>query len=278
MLYLIIAAGLLFALTIIAFKLIKNSIKVMALIITLLVLTVVTGSVLLYLDAKDLHEHITTSNTTILFVDDVTENVLAGFSVRISNTTDKVYFDSKKISEYEKQYKAKTLEEAVLGSYKVILISKTALNNTLPDRMIVSDDKVISKDFFFGILESEEPIDYYLDKIIGGMVVDDLSQEKSRELKKTLKNNLDINNDQVFKSKISGLVFDSIIMNYPENIIIQYKKGNIVILPETIMLRLIKMIPDDKLKEQFDSIRVKVKTKIQNQTKDKITEVIDELV
>ena len=281
MIELILVAGLLFAVTFILFKIIKNAATVVILTVSLLVLTVIIGSALIYLDAKSLKENTAVSKTTIIVTSDDYKTAICGIRMNLDNTSKNTPLNEEEMTDIGHRLDKKEYNAILNTSYKLIIIPEKSLKNIL-DNITISQGSKISKEEFFRVIDSSTPIETYLEDLSNSIVgvTDEAMKEK---VKNALRNNITVS-DIEFKGKLLGIVFNSILMTNPEGIVLEYKRNRIIIYPETILLKILKIVPDEQIKQQFEKIKEKTKTsiadRINNET-EKITNStinVDEIV
>lgn len=275
MLELIIIAGFLFIITFLAFKVIKNAITVVIMITALLLITVVTGSLLVFFDAKSLKENTSKSDTTIIFTDNNYEKVFSGFNINLGNTTKNIPFEHDKIAFIQKNLNSKNYDIVKNSSYKLIIIPIDSLNEILDERIILSEKSSIKKEDFFKIIESEDATQTYINIITDEFSIGDVTSPEIQQSIKNLFLNNSIDSEEL-KSKLSYMIFYNIMMKYPEKIILEYKQKNIIIYPETILLKLIRLIPDKQIKEQFEKIKEKITSQISSKVNNTLSNAISD--
>jgi hypothetical protein len=321
LIYLLVAAVVFFIIIFLLFKVIKDAIKVAALASTVLILIVIFGSLLIYLDAKDLRANMENSFTTILLVDDnltIGRQVISGFKIRLSNTSEIIPFNDSVMNSVNKNYVEENFNTIKGSSYKVIIFDRDSLANILPELIILERDAIktsklsnstnltrvnssytsnvihavvdgankildnedsqnsdapqnsartLSKEAFFNIMDSSRPIDSYIQYMLDDSIVglNDDSTLK-RKFKESITSNKNFNDDSKFKAMLYSIAFENILYDSPESIVKEYKKDKVIIYPETVLLKIIKIVPDDFLKKQFESLKNKIKENIQKRT------------
>lgn len=126
----------------------------------------------------------------------------------------------------------------VLGShYKIILIRMDAFN-ALPDSIEMGGIEIISKETLFSLLRSDNPIDDFLGSN------DELPEEA--------------NDDTTFKNVLFFGAFGVLVKERgPFYVLKEYKRGNVLVYPETITFKVIRFLP------------ISTAEKIANQNKEK---------
>lgn len=277
MIYFVIAAGLIFILMIVAFKLIKDSVKVVIGFVSLIILLLVTSSVLLYFDARELRENMSSSSSRVLVSNQ--GEILSGFDIVLKNVSNVTPLNKKAIIDISKNYNDKNYNIIKGDHYKLIVLSFEALNNSLDENIELMDGKTIKKETLFELLVSKNATKYYIENILTKIFIPDTTdvedrEEKIESIRSNLEKNIKYDDDYKFKAMISSLVFTKLAVDNTDLLIKEFKRKNVVIYPESIMLKIIKLIPDDSIKNKIGLIKEKLEDKIYSDAKKKVQEVI----
>ena len=273
----ILIAGLLFILTFIAFRVIKSAATVVFLTVGVLILIVVTGSVLIYFDAKSLKENTLTSKTTIILTNNSYSKVYAGFVMNLDNTSKSRPLNSAELASATTAIKGKNYDLILNKSYKLIIIPEKSLQTILGTDIAVNENSKISNADFFIIAKSDKPIDMYLEKIVASIAGIDSTLGTSNfrnKITDNLRKDIKATDDE-FKGRLFSAVFEKVLLENPEKIILEYKARRVIIYPETILLKILRMVPDDTIKKQFGEIKEKARNKMIEGAKDTANNVIN---
>lgn len=273
----ILIAGLLFILTFIAFRVIKSAATVVFLTVGVLILIVVIGSTLIYFDAKNLRENTLSSKTTIILTNNNYTSVFAGFIMNLDNTSKSTPLKTEDLNLAATALKKKNYDVILNNSYKLIIIPEKSLQTILGQDIIINENSKISNNDFFVIAKSSTPIDIYLEKVVASIAGIDSTLGTSNirnKIKDSIKKNISSTDDE-FKGRLFSAIFERVLLENPEKIILEYKARRVIIYPETILLKILRMIPDDTIKKQFSEIKEKAKTKVVVGAKDAANNVIN---
>lgn len=271
MIYFLIATGIIFILIILAFKLVKDSFKVVIGAVSLLVLIIVSSSILLYLDAKELRDSMGTSTSRILIVQD--DKILSGFDMTLKNISDVTPFSKEQLDDFSTFYKNGNYEYVKGDTYKLIIMSINSFNNSLEENIEFLDGKTIQKNVFFDLLKSDNATEFYVENILSKLIISD-DDEKIENVKESLRNNIRYDDDYKFKGMISNLVFTKLVVDDTEKIIKEFKNKNVIIYPETFILKIIRFLPDDAIKSRLSLIKDKIEDSVYKNARAKIEGII----
>ncbi len=218
------------------FKMVK---LVFWIIIILFVITSVMG-IFTYRDALDMKENLETQPKILLLKEN--EDIITGFSVE---TFDEVseYFDSSKIAAYQKNFRDKDYKEMLDENYKMFIFDTEAFH--LDEKQVDFIGGKVSKQDLHSVIKSNDPIGMY--KSTTGIDLKAYGIENPAEFKGNIFAVLF--NDE-FKSK--GQLF----------ILMEYKKNNIIVYPETASFKMIKLVPTSFIKNIFEKAKDKAVEKI----------------
>jgi len=192
------------------------------------VLLLIVGGFLIFNDVKDFKENFSERGNVILLENDGI--VLAGYTMEENPK----FFTSSQISEYSIHLQNKDYDDILADRYKLMVIDIDLITDLDTDRINLGD-ATLKKESMKGIFKSDEPFEDFNKAIIEDK---NLLPDSDFDSK--------INNEDLkFKASLLGTIVDQELLG-PENSITffdQYKKGNIIIYPETSLFKIMKILP-----------------------------------
>ncbi len=207
--------------------------------VILFIITSVMG-IFTYRDALDIKENLETQPKIFLLKEN--ENIITGFSLESFDEVSE-YFDSTKISAYQKDFKDKNYKEMLGENYKMFIFDKDAFD--LSEKQIDFIGGKVSKQELYSVLKSNKPIEAY--SSVAG----------------TDPRVYGIENPAEFKGNIFALLFNEEFKSKGQLfILMEYKKNNVIVYPETASFKLIKLVPTSFIKNIFEKAKEKAVEKI----------------
>ncbi len=192
-----------------------------------------------YLDANQLRQEFPVSPKLFLYSADnelsVDKGIITGIQ-GVFNGTAPRFLNEDEINLYRSFYKSNDYESMLKGNFKIFIVQRKAFDGLTGD--ITFFGKEVSKDFLLDTIQSDESFDITIGHIAEGRSesVKQLASEKLKE---------EIGGEAEVDSLIFSLVLQKALEQEGQSFIVnQYKKGNLEIYPETITLKLMKMLPD----------------------------------
>ena len=248
--FIIIAAVLFFVL--------KKVVKVILILVGLIILVLVVGLFFIYQDARSMQENFDSSPN--LFLLEIEENIIAG--MQSNPEQDPVYLDSQTISSYNFLYKDNNLNDIKEDNYKLIIFNQEAFDSI---QQITIDNHIFTYEFATALLNSNTPVDDYIDNLI---ILEGISQENRESVKQNMKSDFEYS-DTEFKGAVFATLFqERQDAEGPIFIFKQYQAGNAEVYKETAIFKLIEVIPTSFLKNMIEktktTVKETVKSKINN--------------
>lgn len=267
-------------------------------ILIIVILLGLTGF-FIFKDITDMKEKLPTSNNMILLASDdkiIIGIQMEGLKLDLAKKEGKEnegmpempfnFFTDFQLDELSKHYKKRNYKEMLGNNYKMIII-KSKILDPLPETIPVEfgdekekgkpdkeegfEIKTIQKKFAFELLESDNPIELFVDYYIseaekeGKELPKDMSKE---QLKEQLYSKLEeqMGTPEKFKVMVFIVMAKNLIEqqgkeNAPFFVIENFKKGNIIIYPKTIAIKVAKAIPMPVYNKIFEKIKSKMQEK-----------------
>jgi energy-coupling factor transporter transmembrane protein EcfT len=220
------------------FKMVK---LVFWIVVIIFIITSVLG-IFTYRDALDMKENLESQPKIYFLKQD--ETLVSGFSI---GKLDEVpeFFDFSKIVEYQNNFKNKDYEDMLDENYKIFILDMETFD--FNDENIEFIGGEVSKKTLQTVLNSDDPIEVYKSKTninVRNYGIEDPGEFKGN-IFATLFNE---------KSGSMGQLF----------IMIEYKKGNVIVYPETASFKMIKLLPTSFIKNVFEKAKDKAVEEINN--------------
>jgi hypothetical protein len=167
-----------------------------------------------------------------------------------------IYLDSSKISSLNLLYDENNLKQIKADNYKLIIFKKQAFDSVAE---IQVENQVYSKDFAFALLNSDTPVEDYIDDLL-------IREGVPQELREASKANI-LSDFEYSDTEFKGVVFATMMMERidtegPIFIFKQYKSGNAVVYKETAVFKMINIIPTSFLQNMIQTTKETIKDKI----------------
>lgn len=215
-------------------EIVGKTLKVMGWVFLFFTIFLVITGFFIYRDVMDLKKNFMNSSKLFLLEDE--GKFLAGaqmYGFDLENEPPHM-LNGNEIEELN----SKSGYKEVLGSHYKIILIRMDVFNALPDSIQIGNIKTISKDNLFSLLRSDNPINDFLGS--------------NGELPEGA------NDDAAFKTVLFFGAFGVLVKEKgPFYILNEYKKGNVLVYPETITFKTIRFLP------------VSTAEKIANQNKEK---------
>lgn len=215
-------------------------------LLTLLILLV--SGFFIVKDIMSFKENFTEQGRSLVILEE-NGNILTGYSMKPSPK----FLTAGQISEYS-NYLENNEYDKILGDKYKLMIVKLDLVSDLEKEMINLGEVSLKKESMKNILRSNEPFDLLNNAIaednnvLPGAVFDARFKEDSLML----------------KAALLGTIVDEELLGAENavNFFKQYKKGNIIIYPETALFKFVKLVPVDWIRSIVKNAFVKAKSGI----------------
>lgn len=227
----IIAVVILIAAAVLVYKITKSIAKAIFLSSSILFILFLVSTVIILADVNSLKDNIASKPSLLIFEKD--EKIVAAISGVFSEQMQPV--SDEQLATITSNYK-KGDNEAVLGSnYKLFVIQESVFNSI---ESVDLGDSTLSKEQVMQMLDSETPVDDYIE-IIAEPGTTDIQKEA---MKKSLLEQETVKDEAGFR----GILFSSLLAEIEEeNFMIQWiNSGEITIYKETVAFKLLRYIPD----------------------------------
>lgn len=206
---------------------------------------------LIYLDSMKLKDNFPTQEKTFLL--EHNNNYVAGFKItdiqELQNNAQ--FLTNTQIQDYQNQ----ELSNMLKNSYKLIILNSDIFREV---STIEFNDMEFTKDYFIELLESNNPIAQLTDKFLEKTKAEQLKEypeelwpqikeqieSQKEKFVENFKSQLNIGDDTQLKALIFILLAAEITQENPMIILTEYNNNNIIIYPETITFKFIKIIPN----------------------------------
>jgi len=207
-----------------------------------LILVVVTSivGVFMFLDALKFKQHFASDEK--LFLLEENGKLLTGFSGTLfDESTDITFLTEESLNNFQTYYSNQEYEKILGNKYKVFIFKLDIFSNV---SYLETDYGTFDREFIFGLLRTVNPLDMFLEETQG-----------TSNLPRDAKNNmLDAFNGQIgLKGLFFGGLFATAIQEEGVMFIIrEFQPGNIIIYPETVMFKFLKILPYAIIKDIVD--------------------------
>jgi len=224
----------------VVFKLVKKIAKAFFYmgLITLLIFLIFGFFILK--DINDFKNNFTQKGSMVILEEN--GNVLSGYTLE----QDSKFLTSEEISKYSGFLQKKDYESILKDKFKLMIISLDLVSGLESERISLGDTS-IKKESMIDILKSDDPFEVYNKALV---------ENESFGQKFDSKTNDD---NSEFKAALLGNIVNEELIG-PENAVnffSQYKKGNVIIYPETALFKFVKLIPTGLIKTIAKSAFVK---------------------
>jgi len=215
-------------LVVLILKFIKNTVKAVMSIISLIFIFLLLGGAVLYMDVSGFRENFgTTPNIYLL---EKEGKIITGVSGLFLKDKDPHYLDKDELSSYQQNYEQGNLKEIKGEAYKIFIIKSGVFDSV---KEVIANDERLSKEEIFSLLESSTTVNDYLE--MKGISIDQRG---------SLLDSLELKDSAQFKGLLFSLLFGTAVKdNGPLFIFSQYKSGNIEIYPETMLFKILNIVP-----------------------------------
>lgn len=199
---------------------------------------ILIGGIFLYMDTSDFQKNFSSSGKSFVLVKD--DKLIAGFEGRLASEEEApVFFKQDEISRFQDAYSRNSLVEIKGNSYKLFIIPFEIFTI----KSVEFNDEDLSMEYVKSLLDSEHPIDSYIRHMISKQ---DIDPELAGMAEQKYRNEMDklFQDDAQLKGALFALLFTEEIKKEGQAFLIkQYKDGAIKIYEETLLFRLIKILP-----------------------------------
>lgn len=242
MVWSLIILGLLVLTAIVIFVLIKNIIKAVISICIVVFLVFGVLALILFFDSSVTRDNLTNKPNTFVYLDE--GNIKAGFSITINGQKIE-YLDKEDLDLMNKYYSSKNLDYMLGSDYKLFIVNSSIFNEVGDIKML---NYTISGQFIKESINTNFQETNLLELVLDKL---ELSVDERQDTKALLLNGT--KTQEEFKGKLFGML----IMEKIESgkgafsLIVEYKKGNVVIYKESATFAFIKELPETLIKGLF---------------------------
>jgi hypothetical protein len=226
---------------VIAFKIIKSLIKAALAVVSATILIILLISFLVYADYSSFNKSWPDSEKLALL--DADGQITAGLQTNFSGEDDAKLLDESQISSIQSSYTVKDISSIKGNNYKVIIIKLESLIEGIHTDEIKIKDEIILKQDSIDVLMSENAL--------ADLTALFSKQENIEDIKQNISSNVEA------KSLVFGVLLQQLSdengSGFIGYLISEYKKGNIIIYPETAMFKLAGFMPDFIAERLFKS-------------------------
>ncbi len=235
---LIALAILAFSILYAAYKLITKGFKLFAFASLLFSLTLFISGLLLYLDIRDFQENFQDSEKIFLLSEN--GNILTGFTSTLQEGSEPDEIPKERLAELQTYYNNKEYNKIKGENYKMFIIDASAFDFMEEEQEIEREkDFVYTKEFVFKFIKSENLADDFSREYIKQKSID---ESRLEEIKKEFIENIE---EDKFRAQLfSSLLEESSKQKGPLFLILFYREGDTLIYKETILFKLIKLLPE----------------------------------
>jgi len=237
--WLYIVLGIIFVVCLIAIiKFVKTILKVIIATFSLCIIMIMIAGVIIFADIQSFNSQYPTKQS-LYIMEYPMGNVAAGFYGVLGADANKIHPISRdQIILYQPKFKNNDLGAIIGNNYKLFIIKLASFDSL--ETIRIGEDISITKEQLLSLISSEKPIDDFVVIMMGK----DSSENQRNAYKDALLSNLKISTDAEFK----GLLFLNAVGNISKNnglfyLLTEFKKGNIIIYPQTILFDFISVMP-----------------------------------
>ena len=220
---------------------------------------------MIYLDAMELKDNFPTEEKTFLL--EHNNNYVAGFKI---TDTQELQNNAKFLTTLQIQsYQSQQSQDMLRNSYKLIILNSAIFQDI---STIEFTDMEFTKDYLMDLLESNNPIEQLTNRFLEkakAKQLEEYSEElwpqieeqfeaQKEEFVENFKSQLNIKDDAQLKALIFILLTAQITQEDPMIVLTEYRNDNIIIYPETITFKFIKIIPNyllDFVSEKINNVK-----------------------
>lgn len=203
--------------------------------------------IMLQLDTTDFTNNFESSPKTILLAD--MDRITGGFVGVLKPESPPMFLDQKTLDEYTVYYQRGELEKLKRDSYKLIIVKRPAFD-AIESVSFAGED--ISREDVFAIMDAEDPLDTYADRIVEAAIQrSDIVPEYREEAKKQYLGEIQqkIGDRGQLRSSLFGVMISEATTKLgPLFLLNSYHTKEAIIHKETFMFKIIKLIPSRILK------------------------------
>jgi hypothetical protein len=224
----IITLILFIIIAVLVFKFIKNVVKSILIILSILVLLVIASGLFISADANDFRANFAAIPSLYLLETD--GQIVAGIYGTFSEEGIPSLVGTEQLNSYQTSYQENDLANIKENYYKVFIIKSEAFDSITEVR---TDGETMPKQAIIDLIDSSTPIDDFMEQ-----------RNIPQDRRSALMSNFQIANDDEFKSFLfTLLIVESIEEKGPLFIFTEFKQGNVIIYPESAITFFIKEIP-----------------------------------
>ena len=215
-----------------------------------ILILILLNTYFIYQDVADLRENFAASTKNVILVDD--KQVLTGFLI----TNEINFITNEKLDEFSSNLENEDFEKVLGESYKLLIFDVNIISDLKTN--IEIGDNTISNDFAVSVLKSNKPFEMLKGK--------NINQNDLEITRNEAENNVKV------KAALFGIILSENILSSKNPLFFfsEFKKGSIIIYPETALFKTVKFIPltffENTGKKIFGKAKEKVKTLIIEET------------
>jgi len=239
---------------------------------------ILIGGIFLYMDTSDFQKNFSSSGKSFVLVKD--DRLIAGFEGTLASEQEApVFFKQDEISRFQDAYSRDSMAEIKGANYKLFIIPFEIFSM----QSVSFNDEELSMEYVKSLFDSEHPIDEYIGRMISKQDIDTeligMAEQKYRNEMNRL-----FQDDAQLKGALFALLFTEEIKKQGQAFLIkEYKAGAIKIYEETLLFRLIKILPSSLIDKLTQSVvsepsatqEVKIIGKFYNEKEDETFEFTD---
>ncbi|MFC1800994.1 hypothetical protein ACFLZB_00830 [Nanoarchaeota archaeon] len=237
MLISLIIVGIIFLVVLaILFKFAKKAFKIVFIASLVLGVVLTILGFFIYQDAMELKDQFPVEEKLVLL--EHQDQILAGFQGKLNEGEDIILIDD--IQPIQEEYQQEQLEEILGSNYKILIINSQAFENV---NTVYLADKDRPREEIISYLESETALDDFIVNYLQESGVPVTEETKAQALQ-DMKSQQAIETDDEFKAILFGQLLQETMEDQGQLFIIfQLKNNNLEIYPETIIFKIIKILP-----------------------------------
>ncbi len=225
-------AGMLALLIII--QLIRGVFRIISSLLFLLFLAMMSFGMLIIYDAYQIKKNLPDSTNTFMVKDK--DTLLGGFEGKLGKTQETRFFDKKAVNEYQEHYSAGNLKSMLGSRYKIFIFDLAAFDSL--EWPLDTGQDAVSKELLYKIMRSEKPLQVYVDAVYPEF------KASSEAIKKSILSGLGIDDEYMIKGVLLAMLFAKALEEKDAVFILEeYRAGNLIIYPETIVFKFVKSVP-----------------------------------
>lgn len=229
----IIGAILFLVMVFLVFKLVKKVIFASLLIFLIFIIVNAGIGFLVYRDVMDIREKFSTSSKLVMLEDG--GEIISAMQMQSFDEEGFNFLDEDWIAHKQELFEKRNYKEIIGRNYKMFVIKLETFSDI---ESIEMEEFVLTNQDIFNILQSDRPSDVFFEVYIKDMELGEMQKTLARQ-----QFNEEIGQKNI-KAMMLGLIFNKALeQEGPLFIINNFKDSNIIVYPETITFKIIKLVP-----------------------------------